>query len=590
MAVDPAIWERSRACLERSQCADGGWPYYPGTPFSPTSASMTCAGISGLIITGSKLLRSGERLDGNAILDCGRKGTHPGIRRGVEWLSAHFAVDRNHGAAAHDQWKYYYLYGLERASRLTGLRLFGDRDWYREGVGELLANQDPVLGSWAGAIIEREPTLATSLAVLFLATARAPVLINKLVHGPGGDWNNDLDDARNLVESVSKDWRRRLTWQVVDPEATGAEGLMQAPIAYFNGHEAPEFSPVAAKALRQYVEQGGFLLAEACCGDRHEGFDRGFRALMEQLFPEPEYALRRLPPDHEVWKSIGDLGPDAEHPLWGIELGCRTAVIYSPADLSCLWNQMGAHPSHALVARAGLIGRGIVDYITGRQLPPDRLTPRDLRDFKPEQPRRGVLRIAKLVHGGDWNVAPLAIPNLAAALRNPPLNFDAAIAHYRLLPEDPNLVNFPLIYIHGKSAIEFTGDQLAHLRRHVYPGMGTFFADAACNSPAFDTSFRATIADLFPNNPLVPIPAGDDLCTGKTGFDLSDCQRSEQIGGGRGWPLLEGVRVDGRWAVIYSRYDIGCALEGHAGLGFKGYSYESALKIAVNIVLYSSMP
>ena len=30
--------------------------------------------------------------------------------------------------------------------------------------------------------------------------------------------------------------------------------------------------------------------------------------------------------------------PD-EHPLWGIEHGCRTVVIYSPADLSCFWNQ-----------------------------------------------------------------------------------------------------------------------------------------------------------------------------------------------------------------------------------------------------------
>jgi len=29
-------------------------------------------------------------------------------------------------------------------------------------------------------------------------------------------------------------------------------------------------------------------------------------------------------------------------------------------------------------------------------------------------------------------------------------------------------------------------------------------------------------------------------------------------------PSLEGIKIEGRWAVIYSRYDIGCALEKHA--------------------------
>ena len=42
-------------------------------------------------------------------------------------------------------------------------------------------------------------------------------------------------------------------------------------------------------------------------------------------------------------------------------------------------------------------------------------------------PKRGALRIAKLKHAGDWNIAPQAIPNLMEALRRPPLNFDVVI-------------------------------------------------------------------------------------------------------------------------------------------------------------------
>jgi hypothetical protein len=201
-----------------------------------------------------------------------------------------------------------------------------------------------------------------------------------------------------------------------------------------------------------------------------------------------------------------------------------------------------------------------------------------------------VLRIAKLRHRGGWNVAPLAIPNLAAALRRPPLNIDAALDHYELDPEDPNLIYYPLVYIHGRSAMAFDDRQIAALRAHVDPGGGTFFADAACGSAAFDASFRKLAAALFPDNPLTPIPREDDLYSAKVGFDLSDSLYNKAAGGGHDYPRLEGIKINGVWGVIYSRYDIGCALEGHSGSGCKGFTYESALKIAANVVLYATMP
>ena len=74
------------------------------------------------------------------------------------------------------------------------------------------------------------------------------------------------------------------------------------------------------------------------------------------------------------------------------------------------------------------------------------------------------------------------------------------------------------------------------------------------------------------------------------GFDLSDSLHNKAAGGGRDYPRLEGIKINGVWGVIYSRYDIGCALEGHSGSGCKGFTYESALKIAANVVLYATMP
>src|SRR5262249_59233617 len=113
-----------------------------------------------------------------------------------------------------------------------------------------------------------------------------------------------------------------------------------------------------------------------------------------------------------------------------------------------------------------------------------------------------------------------AIPNLMDALRKPPYKFDVAITQKDLLPGDPNLIYYPLIYIHGRASLRFGPEDLESLRKHLDPGAGTLFADAACGSPAFDAAFRRFVTELMPNNPLVPIPRDDELFTVRVGADL----------------------------------------------------------------------
>lgn len=586
--VRPDVWTLARSYWENCQHRDGGWAYTPDAS-SPVSGSMTSAGISSLIITGLKRYQGQETLVGDEIHNCGKGGLNVDLMRGIDWMANHFRVGENFGHG--QQWRYYYLYGMERAGRLTGRRFFGEHDWYREGAEKLVHDQDPLRGFWRGAIFEQDPVVATSFALLFLAKGRSPVLINKLRHGPKADWDNDADDIRNLVGVVSRDWKpllggQLLTWQIVDPNVSTVEDMMQAPIAYFNGHKPPEFTEEGKKNLRDFVEQGGFIFAEACCGMKE--FDSGFRELMKEIFPEEEYKLHPLAEEHAVWRARHLLSPDV-HPLWGIEHGCRTVVIYSPEDLSCYWNQAENSPANPAVIKALRVGQNVVDYATGRELPADKLAVREVKDFKPDSPRRGALHIAKLVHAGDWNVAPLAIPNLTTSLRQK-TGLDVVINHKELFPNDPNIVHFPLIYLHGRAAFTYAKEDIDAIRRHLTPGGGTLFADAACGSPAFDASFRTLVATLLPNAPLVPIPRDDEIYSKKVGYDLADVHFTKAAGGGVDYPQLEGIKIDGHWAVIYSKYDLGCALERHQGLDCKGYSYESALRIATNIVLYSTLP
>ncbi len=361
---------------------------------------MTCAGISSLIISGLRRFQGGEFLQGESIQECGSGGMNRSLQRGIDWLASHFQVGQNFGAG--HQWQFYYLYGLERAGRLAGIRFFGQHDWYRLGAEELVHEQDPRNGSWHGQLVETDPVLASSFALLFLAKGRAPVLINKLRHGPRGDWENDTDDVRNIVNVVSHNWKSLLTWQVVDPNIASVPELLQAPIVFFNGHKPPEFTALARQNLREFVEQGGFIFADACCGSRE--FDTGFKQLMQQVFPEESYKLRPLSEDHPIWRGKYILSPGA-FPLWGIEHGCRTVVIYSPNDLSCYWNQCERSPQNIGVIGALKVAENVIDYATGREMPADKLTLREIHNRKVEPPKRGALRIAKLMHAGDWNIA-----------------------------------------------------------------------------------------------------------------------------------------------------------------------------------------
>ncbi len=60
------------------------------------------------------------------------------------------------------------------------------------------------------------------------------------------------------------------------------------PVLFISGKDAVDLNVDQKEELKKYVENGGFIFAEACrgegCGDG--GFDRAFRELMAEIFPD----------------------------------------------------------------------------------------------------------------------------------------------------------------------------------------------------------------------------------------------------------------------------------------------------------------
>jgi len=55
-------------------------------------------------------------------------------------------------------------------------------------------------------------------------------------------------------------------------------------------------------------------------------------------------------------------------------------------------------------------------------------------------------------------------------------------------------------------------------------------------------------------------------------------------------PKLEALKVGDRYRVIFSPFDISCALESGTSSSCYGYSVDDAAKIAANVLLYSLQP
>ena len=195
VTVDDQTWRLANRYWKESQNPDGSWGYTPG---SPAAGSMTCAGIASLVITADMVRQSDAQAVGERTLCCQRIDTEEvsPLDRALSWLGNNFSVSSNPGLDS-QTWLFYYLYALERVGRLTGQRFMEQRqgrmrhqvldepikyDWYREGIRALLELRGTAkeASGWIGAgLVEQEPRIATSFALLFLSKGRRPVVITK---------------------------------------------------------------------------------------------------------------------------------------------------------------------------------------------------------------------------------------------------------------------------------------------------------------------------------------------------------------------------------------------------------------------------
>ncbi len=204
--------------------------------------------------------------------------------------------------------------------------------------------------------------------------------------------------------------------------------------------------------------------------------------------------------------------------------------------------------------------------------------------WRAEEPPPGQLVIAKLKYGGggDWYVNPTSLPNLHRALRER-AGLPAARINDDVVADVATdaVFNYPILFMTGHGNVHFADAEVARLRRYLERG-GFLHVD---DNYGLDESWRRECARLFPESPLLELPADHEIYHIYYDFPTGLPKIHEHHGGpARGYAVFH----QGRMVIFYSyNTDLGDGWEDADVHDDPPDKREAALKMGVNIVLYA---
>jgi len=191
------------------------------------------------------------------------------------------------------------------------------------------------------------------------------------------------------------------------------------------------------------------------------------------------------------------------------------------------------------------------------------------------------ITIARLQYdgGGDWYANPSSLPNLLAAVRER-TGAPVARREVTLTLLDPALRGYPYLYMTGHGNVTFTPAERVALRGYLVAG-GFLHAD---DNYGLDESFRAEMAEVFPDAELTELPADHPVFHSFYELDEGLPKIHEHDGKP---PQAFGIFHEGRLVVFYSyESDLGDGWEDEDVHEDPSETREQAFRMGVNLFLY----
>ena len=439
-----------------------------------------------------------------------------------------------------------------------------------------------------------------SFAILFLVRGRAPVMMNKLEYivDTAGDkpkpptWNQRPRDVANIARWTGRQIEKDLNWQIVNLDVNVDE-FHDAPILYISGKDSLQFTKEQEAKLKEFVEGGGMILGNADCASK--SFAESFRKLGTKLFG---WEFRELPEDHPIYTSeqYKRATWKTKPSLLGLSNGARELMLLFPtADPAKGWQtQAFLGPDREPLSQ---LSTNLFLYAVDKQ---------NLRykgetflvKVKEKTSPAKTIKIARLQYSGNWDPEPGGWRRLNALMQN---ERKTAIDVQAVKLGEKKLAGYKIAHLTG--AGRFTLNTLAReeIKKFVEAG-GTLIIDAAGGNGEFATAAESELVAIFPGskNTLKLLPISHPLYS--TGNKIEEVEYrpfARKSLGNIHTPRLQGMEINNRLAVIFSREDLSVGLVGQPIDGIVGYVPQrvqqsekqvrmGASDLMTNILLYAS--
>lgn len=406
------------------------------------------------------------------------------------------------------------------------------------------------------------------------------------------DWNKDPGDVKVLLNKANEALDLRYSTDRGPLSAFGTDPA-RYPIFYFTGSDDFTLDEQQIAQLRAFLRGGGTIWGDTCFGD--PDFFKAFVREMSKVLPDRSF--RRLRTDHPLFHCYYDLekvdytseisdAPNGEPVFYGMDLGCRTAVLLGRYDLSCGWDghvrkgAMAVHPGDARKLGINMICYMLSTYRVGRYQSRAKIY------YEKEDRARGDFVFAQGKLGDNWDTQVNAIANLLKAV-TARTSTEVKFERRAVDLTSKDLQQYPFLYLTGHYDFELTESEVKSLRRYIASG-GFVLASPCCGRREFDRAFRREMKRVLPHGKLESLPDSHPVYT--ILHQVKGVKYNEYVNSlGEETPdlPLEGISVGGTLSVIYCPYGLGGGWRGFDHPFARDIATDDATRLGVNIILYS---
>lgn len=408
-------------------------------------------------------------------------------------------------------------------------------------------------------------------------------------------WKSFPNDGSYLISQTNSRLADGNNYQYATrPLASPGFDPVDIPLLFMAGDYDFVLTEAEVDNLRQFLAQGGTILFNAARG--RDEFSKAAAREMRKVFPQKRFMRASL--DHPIFNSryrIQQLmtlvnGVQFMQPpeVYTLDIGTRAAAILAPVGMGAAWSGEPYHPQgkHLVGESANRLGVNLVAYVLG-STEYGRFLAQEFPVYDGHTSPGDVFRFAAVSYSGSWDVNPALQNSVLQGLKEN-TGIDVDYAPNALPLDDPQLGEFPLLFMTGHYDFQWTAEEVAGLRTYLERG-GALVATSAAGLKPFDVAFRRELRKALPDADLIKLPPTHPLFAG----GWNPVERVEYTPTAlRDDPTLEhpefyGAFLDGRLAVLYSPFDLMSGANRESNAYAKGIATDDAARIVTNIITYA---